>query len=95
MELVIGAVLAATGVTAYALSRRALRLANARMKATRGLLEQAAEALAASAGLSVRAVPVDSPEGRALLDRLRLSCECRDCEEERRIAHAEQQRGEK
>lgn len=42
------------------------------------------------------AIPVNSPEGRALLDLLRGGpCSCPNCEEERRIAHAEQNRDEK
>ncbi|QAB18701.1 hypothetical protein Leucomu_12985 [Leucobacter muris] len=38
------------------------------------------------------AIPVNSPEGRAILERIRMGCECPNCEETRRIAHAEEQK---
>ncbi|QZY52895.1 hypothetical protein [Leucobacter tenebrionis] len=61
------------------------------------MLELASDAMENEIRRSGRTgIAVDSPEGRAILDRIRLGCTCPNCEEERRIAHAEQQkRGER
>ncbi|WP_336991083.1 hypothetical protein [Leucobacter sp. VD1] len=43
----------------------------------------------------VMEVDPSSPLGRELLEQIRMGCQCPNCEETRRIAHAEQQkRGE-
>lgn len=43
----------------------------------------------------VMGVDPNSPLGKALIEQIRMGCQCPNCEEERRIAHAEQQkRGE-
>ncbi|WP_336653045.1 MULTISPECIES: hypothetical protein [unclassified Leucobacter] len=87
--------------TYLVLTLRAEARRRKRERALAEMLELANDAL--TADLSRRNGPVagmveidpSSPLGRELLEQIRMGCECPNCEESRRIAHAEQQkRGE-
>lgn len=70
-----------------------VRRRRARARALAEVMTLANDALEQMVARSVRAVPVDSPEGQAILAKIRMGCPCPNCEEERRIAHAAQQQG--
>lgn len=76
-----------------------VRRANGRARRYKEMLDLANEALAADPGPRIVAsgvVPVDSELGQVLSKLFEQSapCPCPNCEEERRIAHAQQKRGE-